>query len=219
VIRLERDGDVWMLHMESGENRFAAPFVAALEDALSEVEKTDGPAALVTTGAGKFYSNGLDLDAMARDPDEAGALLARVLRLFGRILAFPGATVAAVNGHAFAGGAMLAVAHDVRVMRADRGYVCLPESDLGLPLQPGMTALLAARLPRRTAHEAIVTGRRYGGTDALAAGIVDHAVPEAEVLPRAVGIARALAGKHRPTLAALKRGLYGDALTLLDAGR
>ncbi len=218
-IELERDGAVFVLHMRDGENRFRPAFLDALEGALDQVEKAPGPAALVTTGEGRFYSNGLDLAWLGGDGrDQAGPFLARVHALFARVLAFPAATVAAVNGHAFAGGGMLALAHDLRVMREDRGYFCLPEVDLGLPLQPGMTALIQARLPRRTAHEAVVTGRRYGGTDARAAGIADEAQPEASVLPRAMEIAASLAGKDRETMAVLKRGLYADTLRILAGG-
>ncbi|RIL07243.1 MAG: enoyl-CoA hydratase [Proteobacteria bacterium] len=219
MIDLERhDGGVCVLRMRDGENRFTNEFLGRFSAALDEVERSEGPAALVTTGDGKFWSNGLALDALAgRSAAEVGAYLREVHRLFARVLAFPRATVAAIGGHAFAGGAMLALAHDFRVMRADRGFVCLPEVDLRLPLQPGMTALIAARLPAQAAHEAIVTGRRYGGADALARGIVDEAVAEAEVLPRAIERARELAGKDPATLAALKRGLYAGALAVLEA--
>jgi enoyl-CoA hydratase/carnithine racemase len=139
-----------------------------------------------------------------------------VHRLFARVLAFPRITVAAVNGHAFAGGFMLALAHDLRVMRADRGFLCLPEVDLRLPLQPGMTALIQAKLRRQAAHEAIVTGRRFGAADALARGLVDEVAEEAAVLPRAIALAAELAAKDPATLAGLKRGLHGEALRLLE---
>ena len=216
MIELTRRDAVFVLQMHHGENRFEPAFVDAFERALDEVEHTDGAAALVTTGAGKFYSNGLALDALAgKSVAEIAAYVGSVMRLFARLLAFPRATVAALNGHAFAGGGMLALAHDLRVMRADRGFFCLPESDLRLPLQPGMTALIRARLPAQTAHEAIVTGRRYGGADALARGIVDHVVGEADVLPGAIALAQELAGKDPATLAALKQGLYAGALGAL----
>jgi len=216
VIDLKRHDAVFVLQMCAGENRFHPEFLAALQHALDEVEAAGGDAALVTTGEGKFYSNGLALDAIAgRSGAEIAAYLDTVHQLFARVLAFPRVTIAAINGHAFAGGGMLALAHDFRVMRSDRGYFCLPESDLRLPLQPGMTALIRSRLPAQTAHEAIVTGRRYGAADAVALGIVDRAVAENDVLATAIEMARELAGKDPATLAALKQGLYAETLHVL----
>jgi len=124
-------------------------------------------------------------------------------------------TVAALQGHVFAAGAMLALAHDQRVMRAERGFFRLPEVDIGIPFTPGMSALIAARLPVRTAIESMTTGRRYGGEEAAAAGIVDEAVAEAEVLPRAMARAAALAGKDPGTLRTIKQRLHEPALSAL----
>ncbi len=217
MIDLERHGAVFVLRMKAGENRIHPRFLESLGGALDEVLASEGPAALVTTGEGKFYSNGLDLEWMrAQGPDVLGSFLASFQRMLGRLLAFPLPTVAALGGHAFAGGAMFAMAHDFRVMREDRGFFCIPEVDLGLPLAPGLMALLRARLPRTVLHEAIVSGRRYGGSDALAARIVEAAVPEAHVLPRAIERAAALAGKDRVALVALKRGMYEETLALLE---
>lgn len=217
----ERRGDVTVLRMVAGENRFNPSMLDAIEVVLAELDGGDGPGALVITGEGKFFSNGLDLDWMGSAP--AGApeeLVRRVHALLGRLLAFPTATVAAINGHCFAAGAMLAAACDARVMRADRGFWCLPEVDIGIPFTPGMTALLKARLPVATAHEAMTTGRRYGGDQALAAGLVDEAVAEEVVLDTAVERAAALAGKQRATMGAIKRVMYADALGVLeDAAR
>lgn len=218
MIELARDGDVHVLHMRAGENRFDRRFIDALFAALDEVETSAGPAALVTTGEGKFYSNGLDLAWLGGDGKaEAEPFLADVHRMFARFLAFPVPTVAAINGHAFAGGGMMALAHDFRVMRADRGFFCLPESDLGLPLTPGMNALVTAKLPTLTAHEAIVTGARFGGEDCVAKGVVHETAPEGEVLLRAIERARPLAGKDRATQSALKRRLYAAELAILEA--
>ena len=215
MIELDRDGDVFVLRMRAGENRFSLEWLAAVSSALDQVQATDGPIALVTTGEGKFYSNGMDLDWLASAPARAGEYLRMIYRVLGRVLSFPAITVAAVNGHAFGGGAQLAVAHDFAVMRADRGYWCMPEADLGLPLTAEYTSLLRSKLPGRALQEALVTGRRYGGPDALAAGIVHEIASEDEVLPRAVKLAAGLAGKDRPTLAEHKRLLYGDAVEAL----
>jgi enoyl-CoA hydratase/carnithine racemase len=167
--------------------------------------------AVVTTGDAKFYSNGLDLDWMAGAGDDSGPMLRDVQRLFGRLLLFPAFTVAAVNGHAFAAGAMFATAHDILVMREDRGYWCVPEVDLGLPLTAAMYAVLSAKLPHPTLHEAILTGRRYDAPDASAAGIVHYTVPEDDVVDRAVTLAGALADKNRTVVAEHKRLLYAAA--------
>jgi enoyl-CoA hydratase/carnithine racemase len=208
-----RDGDVFVLRLDAGENRFTPELMDAWDRALDTVEQAGSPAALVTTGTGKFYSNGLDLDVMMAG--DANAYLSRVLGILGRILTFPAPTVAAVSGHAFGAGALLTLAHDVRLMRSDRGFFCMPEIDMKIPLHPGMTAILQARLPAQTAHEVVTTGRRFGGEDARALGIVDEAHGEAALLPRATEIAAARASKADAVMHTLKRGLYGAVLDAL----
>jgi enoyl-CoA hydratase/carnithine racemase len=215
VIELDQDGSVFVLRMRSGENRFNLDWLDGVNEALDRVEATTGACALVTTGDGKFYSNGMDLDWLATEPSRAGDYLRAIYRLLGRVLGFPAITVAAVNGHAFGAGALLTVAHDFAVMRGDRGYWCMPEADLGLPLTAEYVSLLKAKLPGRAMHEALVTGRRYGGSEALAAGIVQQVSGEDEVLAEAVKIAASLAAKDRATLAEHKRLLYGDAIAAL----
>ena len=218
MIDLSRDGEVFVLRMDAGENRFHPDFVAAWNTALDEVEAAPAPKALVTTGTGKFYSNGLDLDWMlSAGREQAPAYLESVLSVIGRVLVFPAISVAAINGHAFGAGAQLALAHDRRVMRSERGYFCMPEIDMRAPLHPGMTAIIQARLPRQTAHEVIVTGTRYGAELARERKIVDEALPEAEVLPRATAIAAELAGKADPVMQRLKSDLYRDVLAALRA--
>ena len=217
-VDLERDGAVFVLRMVDDDNRFHADSVAEWHAAVDEVEASTGPAALVTTGTGKFYSNGFALEQIIED-GTIGAVIPEALRLFARFLRLPVYTVAALNGHAFASGAMLAMTHDARVMRADRGFWCLPEADMGVPLAPGMTALIAAKLPIATAHRAIMTAHRWGGEDAVTAGIVDEAVAEEQVLARAVELATARADTSREATTALRVGLYGDLIAVLEAGR
>lgn len=216
---LERDGDVLVLDLGDDENRFNPPWVAAVTSLLDEVAAAAGPRALVTRATGKFWSNGLDLAWMGENPDQVGPFVDDVHALLGRALSLPVPTVAACQGHVFAAGAMLALAHDARVMRADRGYFCLPEVDIAIPFTPGMGALIQARLAPQTAHEAMTTGRRYGGADALAGGIVDEAVEEERVLAAALERARPLAAKAGPTLGAIKEQMYAGALELLRRSR
>ncbi|WP_137724627.1 enoyl-CoA hydratase/isomerase family protein [Prescottella subtropica] len=220
---LNRDGDVFVLYLGTegetdNENRFHPDWIDAVHALLDEVEAHEGPAALVTTATGKFYTNGLDTDWVFGNLADLPGYLDRVHTVYSRLLAFPTATVAAVQGHAFGAGAMLALAHDFRVMRGDRGYFCLPEVTLNMPFTVGMSGLLTARLPRQTAVEAMTTGRRYGGADALTAGIVDATIDDPagdSVLAAAVARASALVSTRGANLAGIKRGLHRDALDAL----
>lgn len=218
MLDLTRYGDVFVLRMTAGENRFNPASLGALSAALDEVEAAEGPVALVTTGEGKFYSNGLDLDwLLGEGAAEFPAFVGTVHRFLGRLLAFPVPTVAALNGHTFAAGAMMALAQDLRVVRADRGFFCLPEVDIRIPFTEAMAALLQAKLPQPVRHEAMALGRRYGGEDAVRLGIASAAHAEDEVLPAAVAAAAELAAKDRATLQAIKRTMYAPALALLEA--
>jgi len=217
MVVLDRQEDVYVIHMDQGENRFNRAFVAELHGAIDVVEAHDGSCALVTTGSGKFYSNGLDLDWLGSGADTTG-FMESVHALLGRILGLHAYTVAAVNGHAFAAGAMLASAHDAVIMRSDRGYWCLPEVDLGLPLTPEMYAGLAAHIPQGVLAQAALTGRRFSAEEAVAAGIAAEAHAEEHVLPRAIEIASGLANKDRNVIAIHKTLLYGDAVAKLTAG-
>jgi Delta3-Delta2-enoyl-CoA isomerase len=214
---LTRADNVFILDLGDGENQFHPDWVAAVDAALGQVEQAAGPRALVTAATGKFYSNGLDLEWLAANADAHDGYLGSVHALLARMLALPVVTVAAVQGHAFAAGAMFTLAHDFRVMRADRGFWCLPEADINLPFTTGMSALIQARLAPQVAHEAMVTARRYGGHDALAAGIANHAVDELAVRATATGIAAGQAAKAGDTIATIKARMYAGALALLKA--
>jgi enoyl-CoA hydratase/carnithine racemase len=217
LFELTKDGDVYVLTMDAGENRFNRRSLARINQLLDEVAVAKGPAALVTTGTGKFYSNGLDLDwAMSAEADMSFEELAiETQQLLARTLVFPRPIVAAINGHCFAAGAMWSLAHDFRVMRADRGFWSLPEIAIKIPFTEGMAALIQARLTPQAAHVAMTTAHRFGGEAAHQAGIVDHAVSEDEVVPKAIEAAAALAANDSSTLEAIKRTMYHPVVEAL----
>ena len=212
---LDRQDSVFILNFGDTENRFHPDWIASVNAALDEVEKTEGPRALVTTATGKFYSNGLDLEWSSAHPDQRHEYRVAVQELLARFLSMPMITVTAIQGHAFGAGAMLTLAHDFRVMRADRGFWCLPEADIGMVFSPGMAALIQSRLTPQAAHEAMLTGRRYGGTDAVAADIVSQAVAEDALRATAVKIASAETSKADGAIGAIKARMYGAVLASL----
>ena len=215
MLELDQQGEVWVLRVDEGENRFSTEVIRRWNELLDEAEAAPAPKALVTTGSGKFYSNGLDLDYLQSGEVDSAEYLGSVLAIMSRILTFPAITVAAMNGHAFGAGAQLALAHDYRVMRRDRGYFCMPEIDLGMSLHPGMTALIQARLPVQTAHEVIATGTRYPGELALERRIVDRLEDEATVVSSAVEWAAGLAAKASPVMSRLKAEMYPQVVAAL----
>jgi len=218
---LTREGTIFVLTMRDGENRFNLAFFERFGELLDEVEAgcADG-GALVVTAEGKYWSNGIDLEWLGgADREQLAAFAPAIDRFLGRILVLQVPTIAALNGHAFAGGALLAVAHDYRVMRADRGWVCFPEVDLQIPFSGGMQAMLNHKLSPTVNRDAVLTGRRYSGPEAVEAGLVDALAPEGEVLSAALKLAAPLATKGRRIMGQLKWGQWSAAAAAFGVER
>jgi enoyl-CoA hydratase/carnithine racemase len=214
-VSCEWHGSVAVLTWDDGENRINVDSLARINELLDELERTDGELALVLTGVGKFFSNGLDLARFGDNAVEFTATLAELKRTIGRLMLFPAYTVAALNGHVFAGGALMSCGFDYRVMREDRGYWCMNEAEIGLALDEQLWAIIRHRLPKATAIVAATTARRFAGPDALAAGIVEATEIEDHVVPHALEVAGRYATLHRATLARHKRLAHGETAALL----
>lgn len=211
------DQKVAVLELGGGENRVTREMIKELAVALDEVVALAEPHALLTIGQGKFFSNGLESPSPADMPEDRAELRHEWEILLAKILTLPVPTVAAVNGHAFGAGALLALAHDHRFMRADRGFFCLPEIDLGHPFSPGITALLTSKLTARAATTLILTARRLTGPEAERLDVVDELATPDELRDKAFRLAAELAGKDRTALAAAKKTMYAHATRLLPA--
>jgi enoyl-CoA hydratase/carnithine racemase len=218
-ISVTQEGSVAVLTWNDGENRVNADSLGRLNTILDELESLDGPLAVVLTGSGKFFSNGLDLERFGSNPGEFGDTLRELERTIGRVLVFPAYTVAAINGHAFAAGALISCAFDYRVMREDRGYWCMNEAEIGLALDDRLWSILVNRLPRATATVAATTARRFSGPDAKHFGIVEAVATQDDVLAHAVHVAEGLSTLDRSTLAKHKWLAHGDEATLLGFTR
>jgi enoyl-CoA hydratase/carnithine racemase len=217
TISLTYDEKIAILDLGDDENRFSPSFLDDINAHLDDIVAA-GAHGLVTTATGKFYTNGLDLDWLTAHADQHQWYLGRVHGLLARMLTLPIPTAAAVVGHAFGAGAMLALGHDFRVMRADRGFFCLPEVDINIPFSPGMAALIQAKLAPQAAVASMTTGRRFGGDDAARIGIVDATAGEGAVTAAAVDLLRPLGGKHQGTLGAIKQTMFTQAVNALTGG-
>ncbi len=217
MINLSQQDNVFILSMNAGENRWNTNFVRAFAECLDQVEASEGPAALVTTSADeKFFSNGLDIDwVQSTDPGEGGdqkAFGAEFMSLMGRIITFPVPTIAAVNGHGFGAGFMLALCHDIRMMRADRGFLCANEIQIGMQIPDPELALFRHKLSGSVFFETVQLARRWTGPDAKEAGFVEATGTQEELLELAVNRAAMLAplGANRALYGGSKERLFGE---------
>jgi enoyl-CoA hydratase/carnithine racemase len=217
TINLQYNDKIAILELGADENRFSPGFLDEMDAHLDEIV-AGGAHGLVTTAASKFYTNGLDLDWLSAHAEQHQWYVGRVQALLARVLTLPIPTAAAVVGHAFGAGAMLALAHDFRVMRADRGFFCFPEVDINIPFTPGMAALIQAKLAPHAAIASMTTGRRFGGGDAASIGIVDATAAEGAVTDAAVDMLRPLSGKNQETLGAIKQTMFAQAVDALTGG-
>ena len=218
MIELERHDNVFVLTMVDGENRWTTTFTRALAKAIDEVEASDGPAALVTASAHeKFFSNGLDVDwIMGSDPDHPGGdratFGAEFMDLVGRVITLAVPTVCAVNGHGFGAGFMIALCHDVRIMREDRGFLCANELEIGLTIPVPEVALFKHKLSASACHQTVLLAKRWSAPEAVAAGFVEAAVPRGQVLEASIERAASLAhlATNRRHYGWQKEQLYGE---------
>jgi enoyl-CoA hydratase/carnithine racemase len=173
--------NVALITMKSGENRFNPSFLEEFLKVLDRVEKkTDANTLVVTSAHEKIFSNGIDLEWLVpviqgNDIKTAKAFFYQLNTVFKRLLTYPMLTIAAINGHAFAGGAILCCAFDFRFMRSDRGFFCFPEVDLGIPFLPGMNALLKKAIPMYKLVEMQFMGSRLTAYDCQEHHIVTKA--------------------------------------------
>jgi len=203
------------------ESRFNMSSVTEFLSVLNEIEKnTDAKALVVRSSDEKIWSNGLDLEWLTPliqkgERSVADAFTAKLVELFKTVLFYPMITVAAITGHAFAGGAVLACCFDFRFMRKGRGYLCFPEVDLGIPLLPSFTALMKKAIPMDLVEDMQLTARRLTAEECEARHIVVKACTMDELMGEAVSFAKRL-NKERPIVTKLKNVMHRDILRVME---
>ena len=222
MIDLQKKGSVYILTMDAGENRWNTTFVREFSKALDEVEKDDGPGALVTCAKDpKFFSNGLDLDWVktpANHPEggDREVFGEEFMFLMGRMITLPIPSICAINGHAFGAGFMLSLSHDVRIMREDRGFVCANEVQLGMKIPRPELALFRHKIPANSFFETVQLSKRWTGPAALQAGIVQSIGSIEELKEMAIQKAVELAplSNDRENFGAHKEMLFGESAAI-----
>jgi enoyl-CoA hydratase/carnithine racemase len=200
--------------------RFAHGKVSALDadfcDTLvREIDTIEASAAtaLVLTGTGSTFSAGVDLFAFLNGGDDyARRFLPAMTAFFRRLLTFAKPSVAAVNGHAIAGGCIIAAACDYRIMADSAGRIGIPELVVGVPFPAIPFEIVRARLTPQVCRDLVFSGRVVLPHDAVALALVDEVVEANGLLERALGHAERLTRIPAPTFALTKRALARSIL-------
>lgn len=221
LVEYELEKGVAVLTMKNGENRFNMLFLHEFLDILDEIEqKTEANALVVKSSHEKIFSNGLDLDwlmplTQAGDTGAIKEFCYTMNRLLRRILLYPMPTIAAITGHAFAGGAIMCCCFDFRFMRSDRGFFCFPEVDLGIPFWPGMVAMVKKAIPQYKLDEMYYLGTRLTGAECEEHRIVVKSLPMDELMPAVMAFAGGL-GKKRGYYLAQKERMNAPIVKIID---
>jgi enoyl-CoA hydratase len=185
-----------------------------LDDVVATIGGLHGP--IVLTGAGKVFSAGVDLRAILDGgSDYTDRFLTALSAAFLAVFDYPAPVVAAINGHAIAGGCVFAMAADIRLMSG--GTIGLSELAVGVPFP--VTALEICRYAMGTsATRAALQAETIDKHSALARGWIDEVVAPEDLMPRAIALARAM-GQHSPAAyASTKEQLHRHARAAIDAG-
>ena len=153
-----------------------------------------------------FFSFGFDIPGfLGHSKPEFSRFLAKFTDLYTYLFAYPKPVVAALNGHAVAGGLMLALACDRRLMAAGKGKLALNELAFGSSVFAGSVEMLRYAVGNRNAEEVLYTGAMVLPEEALRLGLVDEICPGEELSGKAMAVARELGGKSQPAFQSIKR--------------
>lgn len=208
-----RDG-FYHINMTAGDrgNTLDYAAVAAWNATLDQLPDDVNTALVITSEHAKFFSAGIDLKFIEREGLDKvrQEFIPELDALLKRLATLPMPTLAAINGHAYGGGALLATACDFRLMRSDNGRFCFPEIDVKIVFSDYMQQMLNAKLPAPQKERLCLTGEAVTGELLTQMGLAIAAVAEDRFVDEVATYAQSLAKKDRATYAGIKRGLMRD---------
>ncbi|MDO4541069.1 MAG: enoyl-CoA hydratase/isomerase family protein [Syntrophomonadaceae bacterium] len=222
IVEWKKDGTVAIMTMNNGENRHNPTWSAKMLEVYNEIIADETVTALVLTSSDpKNFCLGVDLEWLSGPLAEKNwpvftDWLYQNTEVFKAFIMAPIPTIAAITGHAFGNGAMLAGACDFRFMRADRGYFCLPEIDLGIQFAPSMMEWMRRIMPYHFFQKMLLTGDRVAAPELEQHHVILKACENAEkTLEEAVAFARTF-NKTRKNMQEMKNRAYKHVLDKME---
>ena len=218
-VHIEKQGVVTILRLERGPaNAIDLPFARQLDDRLAELETDSKSGALILTGTGSCFSAGLDLKLIPEyDRAQQRELVEVLNRFFLRLYAFPLPTVAALNGHAMAGGMILTLCCDYRIAKQRDCKCGLAEVRVGIPYPESAISVILAELNHSMRRRMGQLGESMSSKKAKIFGIIDEVVPGESVMSRALEKALELAEMPAAAYSRVKRQIRAQALTRMES--
>lgn len=190
VVEWKKDGTVAIMIMNTAENRHNPGFAADLLKTFDEIEaEKEITSTVLTSSDAKNWSLGIDLTWItgaygSRDFQSIKDFMYGMNKVFQRVLLFPMPVIAAISGHTFGNGSILACTCDFRFMKADRGYLCFPEVDINIPFLPGMLQIMRKAIPYYKLEDLVYSGKRAGAAELEEHHIIVKACADADALTK-----------------------------------
>jgi enoyl-CoA hydratase len=218
AIKIEITDNIAVLRLDRpSANAIDLDTASEFANTLETIAEQNDVRAVIVTGAGKCFSAGLDLKVVPTyDRNQQHEMVMAVNRMFGRLYGLPIPTIAAVNGHAIAGGVILLLACDYRVGAEGDYKLGLAEARVGVVYPVAAMTIVKSELAPSIAKTMVLTARNYSPGEALAMGVLDELQPGDRLMARAFEVAREMAALPRSTYFRIKRALRSQALALID---
>lgn len=217
-----RDETVAILTMTGGANRQNLEFAKTMKQQIDDILGNSDIASIVLTSDDeKNFSQGVDVEWLGgrmgeNDTEAIKSFMYGMNDVFKSFLLSPVPVIAAINGHAFGNGAILACACDFRFMRSDKGYFCFPEVDLGIPFLPGMIAWVKKAIPYYKFQEMKFTGKRVTAPELAEHHIIEKACENQEALMNdTIAFAKSFQ-KKRGIFGEMKKRMHKDIIRIME---
>jgi len=222
IVTWEKDESAAIISMNNGENRhnldFANAMIKAMDEILSDKEIKS---LIITSSDRKNFSQGVDLNWLLdrkqkNDLQSMKDFMFRMNDLFKKILLYPMPVIAAINGHAYANGAILSCACDFRFMRSDSGFFCFPEVDISIPFLPGMIAWVKKAMPEHLFYDLKLSGRRVTAKDLEQFGVIKKSCGSLEELISESKIFAKSFQKKRGIFGEMKKRMHKNIINIIE---
>lgn len=218
TMKLEKKGAVFVLTLSNGANgnMLNDTVLTEYQEIFDTIKKENGNAALVITSDDpKTFSNGIDLPWLMKQQDIM-AFITRLENLYIHLALLNLPVIAAINGNAYAGGALIATCADFRLMRSDRGRFCYSEVKVKMPFTPTLLDIVRLLPCPNAVEELALTGNAWGGEECVSRRVVHESLSAEDLLPSAMTLAADMATRDRNTYTTIKRGLRAPLLKLAE---